>query len=621
MRNLFSLILVLILCGGLNAQTIQRIDPGNWWVGMKNKNIQLLVYGEKAGSMSYTVSYPGVTLVRTNKVDNPNYAFLDINIAASATPGNVRITGKSGNKVVTHNYPLMARSSLPKGTGISSSDFIYLLMPDRFSNGDPANDKFANMLDTQADANNPVLRHGGDFQGIINHLDYLHDLGVTAIWPTPVITNDESLKLEGPGRMQAGYHGYHFTDHYLVDPRFGGNQGYIDFSKALHQKGMKLVQDAVYNHVSDDHWMYKDQPTKDWFNNWPQYTNTSHREQSLIDPHSAATNRNVMLDGWFTKFLPDLNQRNPYLANYLIENAIWYTEMFGVDAWRIDTYKYNDPVFMNRCNQALMAEYPNIFLYGETVSNTPYFLSYFVKNKVNFPFKSNLPGTCDFPLNYAFFDALNQNFGWDDGVNRLYNTLAQDELYADPMKMVTQLDNHDMDRYLSVIGEDFNKYMMGITWLLTTRGIPSLYYGTEILMKNTRNPSDAEVRRDFPGGFPGDRQNKFEANDRSEKENEAFDFVKKLANYRKNSSAIKTGKLMQYLPQDGMYVYFRYDNYRTVMVATNSNDKAADLSTGRFAERMKGFTSAKNVLTGETMSVLSTISIPAKTALVLELGR
>lgn len=473
MRKLFSLVLVLIFCGGLNAQTIQRIDPSNWWVGMKNKNIQLLVYGEKAGSMSYTVSYPGVTLLKTNKVENPNYVFLDINIAASARPGNVRITGKAGNTVITRNYPLMARSSQAKGTGITSADFIYLLMPDRFSNGDPSNDKFANMLDTQADANNPVLRHGGDFKGIINHLDYLHELGVTAIWPTPVITNDESLKQEAPDRMQAGYHGYHFTDHYQVDPRFGGNQGYVDFSKALHQKGMKLVQDAVYNHVSDDHWMYKDQPTKDWFNNWPEYTNTSHREQSLIDPHSAASDRNVMLDGWFTKFLPDLNQRNPYLANYLIENAIWYTEMFGVDAWRIDTYKYNDPVFMNRCNQALMTEYPNIFLFGETVSNTPYFLSYFVKSKMNFPFKSNLPGTCDFPLNYAMLDGLNQKFGWDDGVNRLYNTLAQDELYADPMKMVTQLDNHDMDRYLSVIGEDFDKYKMGITWMLTTRGIPS----------------------------------------------------------------------------------------------------------------------------------------------------
>ena len=622
MRNLVALCISFLLCTLVHAQPttgITRIDPTNWWVGMKNPNVQLLVYGPQAGTMTYSISYPGVRLVKTSKVENPNYAFLDLNIAATARPGTFTITGRKGNNTITKNYELKARTSEVKGAGLSPADLIYLIMPDRFANGDPSNDKFVHMADTAADANNPILRHGGDLKGITQHLDYLQELGATALWLTPVIENDEQLKLEGHGMMQAGYHGYHFTDHYQIDPRFGGNAGYIAFSKELHRRGMKLVQDAVYNHVSDDHWMYKDQPTKDWFNNWPRYTNTSHKEFSLADPHGATSDRRLLLDGWFTSFLPDLNQRNPFLANYLIQHAIWSTEMFSLDAWRIDTYKYNDPAFMNRCNQALLTEYPNIHLFGETVANTPYSLSYFVKNNMAYPFKSNLPGSNDFPLNYAMFDGLNQEFSWDGGVNRMYQVLAQDALYTDPNKLVTQLDNHDMDRFLSVIGDDYNKYKMGVTWLLTTRGIPSWYYGTEILMKNYKSPTDAEVRRNFPGGFAGDKQNKFTAAGRETKENEAFEFVKKLANYRKNTPALHSGKLMQFVPQDGIYVYFRYNDNKTIMVASNTNSAAKTIETVRFAERMNGFTGAKNVLTGEMVTSLNSLALPAKTAVVLEL--
>ncbi|GEO11483.1 glycoside hydrolase family 13 protein [Segetibacter aerophilus] len=622
MRNLFALFACVLISTHISAQpnvAIKRIDPTNWWVGMKNQNLQLLVYGPGAGTLSYSISYPGIKLVKTSKVKNPNYAFLDINIAPSTKPGTCNIIGKSGTKTITRPYLLKQRDKIIKGTGVTSADFIYLVMPDRFANGDTTNDKFGDMADATVDANNPVLRHGGDLKGITDHFDYLQELGVTAIWPTPVIENDEQLKQEAPDRMQAGYHGYHFTDHYKVDRRFGGDEGYLQFSKILHQKGIKLVQDAVYNHVSDEHWMYKDQPTKDWFNNWPVYTGTTHKEQALADPHGAETDRRLLVDGWFTSFLPDLNLRNPYLANYLIQHAIWSTEMFAVDAWRIDTYKYNDPAFMNRCNQALLTEYPNMHIFGETVASNPYGLSYFVKNNVSFPFKSNLPGTLDFPLNYAIVDALKQRFGWDEGVSRLYQTLAQDGLYADPMKLVTSLDNHDMDRFLSMIGEDFERYKMGVTWLLTTRGIPSWYYGTEILMKNTRNPSDAEVRRNFPGGFPGDRDNKFTSKGRSKKENDAFDYVKKLTNYRKTTPALHSGKLVQYVPNEGIYVYFRYDNNKTIMVATNTNDKETKLETKRFSERMNGFTRARNVMTSETISNVSTLTLPAKTAIVLEL--
>jgi glycosidase len=600
------------------AAAIQRIDPTNWWVGMKNPDLQLLVYGPNAGTLNYSISYPGVQLIMTSKVENPNYVFLDLKIAPSTKPGIFEVTGKSGPQKITRSYELKARTTEFKGSGVTSADFIYLLMPDRFANGDTSNDKFATMADPSADTKNPYLRHGGDFKGITDHLDYLKELGVTALWLTPVIENDETLKKEGANQMQAGYHGYHFTDHYKIDKRFGGNEGYIKFSQEVHRQGLKLIQDAVYNHISDDHWIYKDLPSKDWLNNWPAYTGSSHKEQALFDTHSAAIDRKLLSDGWFTSFLPDLNQRNPFLANYLIQHAIWSTEMFSVDAWRIDTYKYNDLAFMNRCNQALLTEYPHIHLFGESTASNPLSLSYFVKSNVNFPFKTNLPGTLDFPLNGAIDDALKQNFGWDEGVSRLYQTIAQDVVYADPMKLVTSLDNHDMDRFLSVIGEDFDKYKMGVTWLLTTRGIPSWYYGTEILMKNFKNPTDAEVRLDFPGGFPGNKENKFKADGRSAKEKEAFEYVKKLANYRQATPALHSGKLMQYVPQQGVYVYFRYDANKTIMIATNTNDKEMSIDIARFAERLNGFSAAHNVIT-EQVSSLPSIKLPPKTAIVIEL--
>ncbi|ADB38896.1 glycoside hydrolase family 13 protein [Spirosoma linguale] len=619
-----KIVAVVVFLAGLSAAMaqsarIQRINPTNWWVGMKNPNLQLLVYGPNAGSLTYTINYAGVKLVKAHTVENPNYAFLDLTIAPTAKAGTLTIVGKRGGQTLTQPFELKARDRSPKGQGVTAADFIYLIMPDRFANGDPSNDKFPDMLDTQADTKNPYLRHGGDFTGIINHLDYLKDLGVTALWLTPVIDNDETLKKEGPDRNQAGYHGYHFTDHYQIDKRFGGIAGYVELASALHKRGMKLVQDAVYNHISDDHWFFKDKPMKDWVNVWPTYTGSTHKEQSLYDPHGATADKKTLLDGWFTPFLPDLNQRNPFVANFLIQHAIWSTEMFSLDAWRIDTYKYNDLDFLNRCNKALMDEYPKIHLFGESVVNNPVGQAFFVKNTVGFPFKSNQPGALDFVLYNAFNDALNQRFDWDSGVNRIHQVLAQDDVYADPNKLVTFLENHDTDRYLSVIGEDFDKYKLGVTWLLTTRGIPHWYYGTEILMKGTKNPSDAEVRKDFPGGFPGDKENKFEAAGRTDRENEAVQYVRKLATYRRNNPVLQVGKLTQFVPQEGTYVYFRHDASKTVMVASNTGDKEISLDTSRFAERMNGFTSARNVQTDALLTDLKMIKLPAKSALVLEL--
>ena len=623
MKNRFLLPLLALLPLFSEAQTaasIDRVNPTNWWVGMKNPSVQVLVHGPGAGTLAYSVSYPGVKLVKTNTVENPNYAFLDLMIAPTAKPGRIQIIGKKGSQTVTQTWEIRARDKAPKAQGVTAADFIYLAMPDRFANGDPSNDKFADLRDPNLDRANPFFRHGGDLQGAAQRIPYLKDLGVTAVWFTPVLENNQPLTNEG-GTMRASYHGYGFTDQYNVDKRLGGNAAYKSYVQQAHAAGLKVVQDAVYNHVGNTHWFLQDLPMKSWLHQWPTYTNTTYRYQSITDPHGAPSDRKVTLDGWFVPFLPDLNQSNPYVANYLIENAIWSVENFGIDAWRIDTYMYNDQPFMNRCNAALLAEYPRIHIYGESSVNNVVDQAYYTRNTIGFPFKSNLPGGCDFVLEGAMLDALRQPISYDGGVQRFYQTLAQDAVYQDPSKLVTFLDNHDHNRFLSEIGDDLDKYKMGLTWLLTTRGIPSMYYGTEILMKNFKDPTDAEVRRDFPGGWAGDKEDKFTAAGRSARENEAFDYVRKLATYRRAHPVLHTGKLMQYLPDNGLYVYFRYDAAGTVMVASNTSDKPAALATARFAERMSGFTKARNVLTGEQLGSLASLTLPAKTAVVLELAK
>ncbi|GAC1379798.1 MAG: glycoside hydrolase family 13 protein [Hymenobacter sp.] len=615
---LLLLTLLLPLLAGAQAVSIDRVNPTNWWVGMKNPNVQLLVHGPGAGTLTYAITYPGVKLVKSSTVENPNYAFLDLSIAPTAKPGKLRIIGKKGTQTVTQTWEIRARDHAPKGQGVTAADFIYLAMPDRFANGDPSNDKFADLRDPNLDRANPFFRHGGDLQGAAQRIGYLKELGVTAVWFTPVLENNQPLTNEN-GTMRASYHGYGFTDQYNVDRRLGGNAAYKSYVQQAHAAGLKVVQDAVYNHVGNTHWFLQDLPMKSWLHQWPTYTNTSYRYQPITDPHAAQIDRQITLDGWFVPFLPDLNQGNPYVANYLIENAIWSVENFGIDAWRIDTYMYNDQPFMNRCNAALLAEYPRIHIFGESSVNNVVDQAYYTRNKIDFPFKSNQPGGLDFVLESAMLDGLRQPVSYDGGVQRFYQTLAQDAVYQDPTRLVTFLDNHDHDRFLSVIGDDLDKYKMGLTWLLTTRGIPSLYYGTEILMKNFKDPTDAEVRRDFPGGWPGDKEDKFTAAGRSARENEAFDFVKKLATYRRDHPVLHAGKLMQYLPENGLYVYFRYDATGTVMVASNTTDKPATLPTTRFSQRISGFTKTRNVLTGESLSSLSTLQLPAKTAVVLEL--
>ncbi len=617
------LLLVLVQLGCYNhvfSQTpdIQRIEPTNWYVGMKNPDLQILVYGKNIGTSNLSLKpYSGVTIKKINKTENPNYLFLDISIAKNTKAGKLQFVFRNQQSAKIIEYELKNRTAKPQA--VTQADVVYLIMPDRFSNGDESNDKFADMLDPDSDRKSPWLRHGGDLQGITNHLDYFKELGVTALWLTPIIENNTRQSNEG-GTMRSSYHGYHFTDHYKIDKRFGGNEAYTKLINEAHKKDIKIIQDAVYNHVGEDAWFIKDLPSKSWVHQWDKYTNTSYKDQPLFDPNGSNLDKKVTSDGWFTAFLPDLDQKDPLLANYLIQHALWTIEYFGIDAWRIDTYIYNNMEFMNRCNRAILDEHPQMLLFGESAVNTVISQSYFTKNKLNIPFKCNLPSSCDFQIQSAIWAALKENFGWNEGVMKLYTTLAQDIVYQNPERLVPFVENHDSDRYFSVIGEDYAKYKMGLTWLYTIRGIPQMYYGTEFLMKNFKNPTDAEVRKDFPGGFKGDVENKFLTTGRNSKENEAFEFNKRLLNFRRRSDALKNGKFMQFTPFDnGVYVYFRYTDKQKIMVVSNTKSSEASFSTINFKEIMKGSNAAKNIMTDEVLNDITDIKIPAMTAWLLEL--
>ncbi len=600
------------------------VYPTHWWVGMKNPKMQLILHGENIGLFNkVTINYPGVKVEKVSKAESKNYLFVDITIAAAARPGKFKILisgGQPGSEDV--NYELKARSNQNGKTrtlGVSAKDFVYLLMPDRFSNGDPSNDIVAEYKDQTSDRKDKFSRHGGDLRGILNHLDYFNQLGVTTLWLTPVIENDMPRVNEW-GNNAAGYHGYWFTNHYEVDKRYGGNEGYKEFCDRLHAKGMKVIQDAVYNHVGNQHWFVLDQPMRSWFNTSQGTKGPNHREEVFYDPYASKKDKESMLDGWFVPHLPDLNQRNPYVANFLIQHAIWTTEEYGIDGWRVDTYKYCDEQFMNNINSALEREFPKVTVFGESWVNSTVANAYFTQNNMLTPFRHNARGMLDFQVCFAMLAGMNEQSGWLNGVNKLYVTLSQDVLYKQPMNNCIFFDNHDMDRVFSVIDEDWKKMKMGFNWLMTLRGIPQLYYGTEVLMKNKKVNTDATVREDFPGGWPDDKEkdNRFTKAGRNDKQEEAFDYLSSLAQFRKNSSAITTGKTMQFIPKDGFYVYFRYDNDQTIMVASNAGENVAKPDWSFYEERTKGFTQVRNVVTGK-IKPLAGLEIDPKESFVFEL--
>lgn len=609
MKKIFILTLLMVARFSLLAQTVE-VYPTNWWVGMKHHQIQLLIKNNtNLVNAKININYPGIIVKNINVFENTKYVSVDINIAATAKPGNVPIVLNWGNKKTeTILWELKARRNglgTQYAQGVNSNDFVYFLMPDRFSNGDESNDRVAGYKDQSLNRDSIYLRHGGDLQGIINHLDYIQNLGATTVWLTPVIENDM------PNRTE---HGYAFTNHYKIDKRLGGEEAYLKLSDELHKRGMKLMQDAVYNHVGLWHWMQQDPPSKDWIHQWPTFTQPNYKEQVFFDPYASEKDKKQMADGWFTKEMPDVNQSNPYVANFLIQHAIWCVEKFGVDGWRIDTYKYVDLGFMNRCNKALTDEYPNITMVGENWCEGIPNQAYFTVNKLNTKYKSNLTGAIDFEI---LFKGIQPALTQQNGVNSLYNTMSLDFLYEHPLTNLVFLDNHDMSRFYSVVDSSVAKQKMGLAWLFTTRGIPQLYYGTEILMGGKSYPHDGDVRLDFPGGWKGDKKNAFTGNGLTADEKNVQQYTKILADYRKQTSALRTGKLMQYIPSNGLYVYFRYDEKNTIMCVMNTDKDAKNISFSNYTERTKNFSSAIEITTGNKL--LQTFSIPAQTMWVLQL--
>ena len=611
----FYLVLMCFTCI-VNAKNID-VYPTNWWTGMKTNSIQLLIRStdEAFSSAEVSINYSGIKVLKTHQFSNKKYLAVDITILPEAIAGTVLIEVVKNGKKQKINWQLNARRS-GNGTeyaqGVNSSDFIDLIMVDRFSNGDPSNDRVKGMRDQSLDRNQMYDRHGGDLQGVTNNLDYLQGLGITALWFTPVMENDMMNRTE---------HGYAITDHYKIDARYGGDKAYKELSDQLHKRGMKLIFDAVYNHFGLYHFLEQDQPENDWVHRWPEYTQTNYREQPLFDPYGAKSDKKKMSNGWFDKIMPDINQDNPYMANFLIQNCIWHIETFGIDGVRLDTYTYNDLNFANKCNQAILNEFPKISIFGEIMVHGVANQAYFEQNNIETPFKSNLPSVVDFQsLYYGIIPALTQPFGWTDGVNKLYYTLSSDFLSKNPMQKVLLLDNHDEPRFFSVVGENVEKQKMGFQWLLTCRGIPQLYYGSEVLVKGFKAP-DGLVRSDFPGGWSTDTKNAFTGKGLTDDEKSTQDLVRKLANFRKTSSALTTGKLMHYIPVDGLYVYFRYDEKQTIMCVMNTSNDAKEVDFQKYMERTEGFSSAKNVVTDEKFSSLKKTSIPAMKMWVLELNK
>lgn len=621
--DLFSRLAVLItivflFClqsAAFSQQRITEVYPGHWWPGMKWHKVQVMVHGENIGryAVSAGTAYAGVSVKSVKSADSDNYLFVDVDIAPTARPGTANFIIRYSNASSrTFSFRIKKRRTGKGKTfaqGVGPQDVMYLIMPDRFSNGDTSNDKIAGMKDQSLDRDSMFHRHGGDIKGIINHLDYLQDLGVSSLWLMPVLENDM------PDRSE---HGYAFTNHYKIDPRLGGEKAYLELGDALHARNMKLVQDAVYNHVGLQHITVLDKPFRNWLHEWPTFTQTNYKDQTIFDPYAAPSDKKIMTDGWFVKAMPDLNQQNPFVANYLIQHALYCVEEFGVDGFRIDTYAYNDLNFMNRCNKALYDEYPAISIFGETWVHGVPNQSYFCQNNYAIPFKSNLQNTTDFQmLFYGIQPAVNEKFGWTEGVNKLYTTTAQDFVYAKPYSQVIFLDNHDLSRFYSVVNEDVDKYKMALGWLFTFRGIPQMYYGMEQLMTGFANP-DGLVREDFKGGWKGDSTNKFTAGGRTAKENDVFNYIRTLLHFRNGSAALQRGKLMQFLPKDGLYAYTRTAGKEAVICIMNTGEKEQNVTVFKdFKDASSAFSKLRDVITGN--AIADGIQVPAGKMRILEM--
>ncbi|QUB56212.1 glycoside hydrolase family 13 protein [Prevotella melaninogenica] len=605
---------------------VTRIDPTNWFTDMQDPTLQLMVYGKDIKFADVTTDYPNVKIDSLVRLDSPNYLLVYLNLKG-AKPGEVTLTFSNKNgKKTTKKFQLKAREMAGADRkGFDISDVLYMLMPDRFANGNPKNDVIKGMEDQLCNRNEPSLRHGGDLEGLRQHLDYFTDLGVTALWLTPVLENDRPAD----GGKHSTYHGYATTDYYRVDPRFGTNEEYKALVDECHKKGLKVVMDMIFNHCGDYHpWAkhtridengktIKDYPSKDWFNS-PNYgLQTSYKLTPVLDPYASKVDMKETVDGWFVPSMPDLNQRNPHVIKYLIQNSIWWIETVGIDGIRMDTYPYADRQAMADWMKVLNKEYPNFNTVGETWVTEPAYTAAWQKDSKLSDINSNLKTVMDF----AFFDRLSQakneeTDDWWKGWNRIYNSLCYDYLYTDPSSVMAFIENHDTDRYLGN-GKDSTALKQAYALLLTMKRIPQLYYGTEILMNGTKTETDGNVRQDFPGGFPGDKVNKFTREGRTKAENAMFDWTSRLLHWRQNNDVIINGSQTQFIPQHGVYVLARQHNGKTVLTILNGKKADNQVDVAHYAEVIGSHTTATDVLTGATVDLTKNIPLVQRQAMVL----
>ncbi|MCK9411475.1 MAG: glycoside hydrolase family 13 protein [Prolixibacteraceae bacterium] len=621
MKSMFSLKSALLMLCFLLSSNIQaapklkpmleRVEPAFWWVGFKNHNLQLLVHGEQISLTRPVVNYQGVALESVVTVENPNYLFLNLKIDANTLPGKFNIDFALNGKVVqTFPYELKAREAgSANRIGFNSSDVLYLIMPDRFANGDPSNDSKPEMAD-KLNRSEQYGRHGGDIKGMLDHLDYVADQGYTALWLNPVLEND---------MPQASYHGYATTDFYRVDRRYGSNEDYRQLADAAKKKGIKMIMDMIFNHCGTGHWWMKDLPSKDWLNADAK-TITNHRKSVQQDPYGAQCDKDEFHDGWFVPSMPDLNQKNPLMARYLIQNSIWWIEYVGLSGIRMDTYPYPFPEMMAEWTREVMVEYPDFNIVGEEWNTNQVQVAYWQNGKVNPDgYRPYLRSLMDFPLQDGIVKAFSEKEGWSEGLNRLYDVLALDFLYPNPKDLVVFADNHDTERFFTAIHEDFSKFKMAMAYLMTIRGTPQIYYGSDILMTGRKSDGDGMLRKDFPGGWAGDKVNGFTGEGLTAQQKEAQQYLKKLITWRKGKEVIHTGKMLHYLVKEGVYAFFRYNDRENIMVIFNNSTEEKPFKSNHYREGLKGSNKGYEVISGKPVDDLAALKIPAHTAMIVEL--
>ena len=636
-KNILSLLFIIVFLSCKNEKfpknisevsisnaSLERVEPPNWWVGFKDISLQLLVKEENIGNSKPSISYTGVTVEKIHKARNRNYLFINLKIDKNTKVGKFDIVFTFDDESKkTHTYELKARQkSADDFIGFNSSDAIYLITPDRFSNADETNDIKQKLKETTIDRTDGYKRHGGDLKGIKNGVDYISNLGFTAVWSTPVLMND---------MQQGSYHGYAITDYYQVDPRFGTMDDYKELADKLHKKGMKLIMDQVANHCGLEHWWMKDLPFVDWvndqenyeanINNWTYKATkfSNHRRTTNQDLYASESDRKGNTDGWFVETMPDLNQRNPFLAKYIIQNSIWWIETLGLGGIRQDTYPYPDKDFMSNWAGAIMNEYPNFSIVGEEWSYNPLLVGYWQTDSKNKDgYESNLKSTMDFPMSKAIIEGIKEEESWDKGLVKLYEGLANDFYYANPKDIMIFLDNHDKSRLYTEMKEDATKAKMALSYMMMLPRIPQMYYGTEILMDDTANPGDhGLIRTDFPGGWKGDKINAFTGVGLSKEQKEMQIFVSKLLNYRKSSKAIQQGKTIHFVPFMRTYFLFRIKDDETVVHIINKNENPITIDLKRYKEVGLEGKTLKNIITNEEFIWQDSILLKAKGSILL----